>query len=324
MSDLRLNAYYYRFSSTGVHEIDAILCAVACAGKAFHLTEDWTNPISQPYHEALRGESPVDWIQNAADDAAGKVNAVKASEDRARENWSMACEQLNAAEQRAHDQLDRAKMINQGRHDLKNQNTSLNAELDEMTCQLADANCRMAELEKQLSEARDFAEDACENYNQLLQNNRILTCAYCGQEYPPNTPPTQHEALSAHIAVCEKHPMRIAEIRIANLEHALRPFAESCKRADKSSDDVINPPRTLPVDSPGKMCVRLEAFPRCMWHSSCVQGRGSGFMREIECLGDHSILKCMHCGKKCRVSVGASWGDYEFEEVPESEAPHAD
>lgn len=65
----RMDAYYYGFGATGIKAIDLILSAVACAGKAFHLTEDWTQECAA-YHEGLRGDSPVDWIDNAAHDAA--------------------------------------------------------------------------------------------------------------------------------------------------------------------------------------------------------------------------------------------------------------
>ncbi len=63
-----MDAYYYSFDKTGVPEIDRILSAVACAGKAYHHTECW-NDDSTPYpgHE---GETPAEWIQNAANDAA--------------------------------------------------------------------------------------------------------------------------------------------------------------------------------------------------------------------------------------------------------------
>ena len=39
---------------------------------------------------------------------------------------------------------------------------------------------------------------------------RVVTCVYCGHEYPPGTPTSgsQVEALTAHIRVCEKHPMQ--------------------------------------------------------------------------------------------------------------------
>lgn len=62
--DLRMNAYYYWFSKTGVREIDEILSAVAMAGKAYHHTSDWGN---DDYYE---GHSVVDLIQEMADRAA--------------------------------------------------------------------------------------------------------------------------------------------------------------------------------------------------------------------------------------------------------------
>lgn len=39
-------------------------------------------------------------------------------------------------------------------------------------------------------------------------DGRILTCVYCGHEYPQDTPAHGDEVLTAHIAQCEKHPMR--------------------------------------------------------------------------------------------------------------------
>lgn len=77
---MRLNAYYYSFEPTGVEEIDRILSAVACAGKAYHHTESWQDEVygldaegakvPQPYEPFLRGWTVADWIQNAANDAA--------------------------------------------------------------------------------------------------------------------------------------------------------------------------------------------------------------------------------------------------------------
>lgn len=77
-----MDAYYYGFYETGVKEIDLILSAIACAGKAFHSTENWTDylygkPSKSPYNDKLIGETPVDWIQNAAKNAAEKINELK-------------------------------------------------------------------------------------------------------------------------------------------------------------------------------------------------------------------------------------------------------
>jgi hypothetical protein len=66
--ELRMDAYYYGFEKTGVEAIDRILSAVACAGKSYHGTEYWNDESEAwPGH---RGNSPVEWIQNAANDAA--------------------------------------------------------------------------------------------------------------------------------------------------------------------------------------------------------------------------------------------------------------
>jgi len=75
MSDIRMDAYYYSFQKTGIPEIDKILSAVACAGKAFHHTQDWCDECSE--WEPHTGKCPVDWIQNAANEAADKLKGVK-------------------------------------------------------------------------------------------------------------------------------------------------------------------------------------------------------------------------------------------------------
>ena len=49
----------------------------------------------------------------------------------------------------------------------------------------------------------------------------ILTCVYCGMEYPEGTPPAKAQILTDHIKVCEKHPMRHAEATILKLRTAL-------------------------------------------------------------------------------------------------------
>ena len=68
MGERRMKAYYYRFSPTGCEAVDLILHAIACAGKAYHHTEQWRDEC-QGYGECV-GNSPIEWIQNAADQAA--------------------------------------------------------------------------------------------------------------------------------------------------------------------------------------------------------------------------------------------------------------
>jgi hypothetical protein len=50
---------------------------------------------------------------------------------------------------------------------------------------------------------------------------RILTCVYCGHEYPQDTPAAGVQILTDHIRVCAKHPMRKAESDIKKLRSAL-------------------------------------------------------------------------------------------------------
>lgn len=100
---MRLDAYYYGFTPTGVESIDRILSAVACAGKAYHHTESWGEE-TPPYEPFLRGRSPADWIQNAASDAASAYSQAFAAaieraarvcekEDTGSDEWSAGARQ---------------------------------------------------------------------------------------------------------------------------------------------------------------------------------------------------------------------------------------
>ena len=50
---------------------------------------------------------------------------------------------------------------------------------------------------------------------------RVLTCVYCGMEYPQGSPTWGNEILTNHIRICEKHPMRKLEVDKALLRKAL-------------------------------------------------------------------------------------------------------
>jgi len=70
---LRMEAYYYSFNSTNCRVIDEILSAVACAGKAYHNTSEWDEPINWKDDE---GPSYADSIQSAADRAANHIRKL--------------------------------------------------------------------------------------------------------------------------------------------------------------------------------------------------------------------------------------------------------
>lgn len=54
-----------------------------------------------------------------------------------------------------------------------------------------------------------------------MSDDRVLTCVYCGHEYPQTTPAWGSDVLTEHIRVCPKHPLRKAEADIALLRGAL-------------------------------------------------------------------------------------------------------
>ena len=71
-----MRAYYYEFESTGCDPIDKILSAVACAGKAFHHTNEWYEEVRRPYDDHT-GETPIDWIYNAAKEASEEIKKLR-------------------------------------------------------------------------------------------------------------------------------------------------------------------------------------------------------------------------------------------------------
>ena len=54
-----------------------------------------------------------------------------------------------------------------------------------------------------------------------MNENSVVTCVYCGHQYPDGTPTAKHALLTEHIKICEKHPMREAEQKIDRLRNAL-------------------------------------------------------------------------------------------------------
>ena len=60
---------------TGVDVIDKVLSAVAWAGTAYHHTDSW-DEAAGPYDDHA-GKTPVDWIQNAAIEAAAEIERLQ-------------------------------------------------------------------------------------------------------------------------------------------------------------------------------------------------------------------------------------------------------
>jgi hypothetical protein len=63
-------------------------------------------------------------------------------------------------------------------------------------------------------------------------SERVLTCVYCGHEYPQETPSWGNEVLTEHIRVCPKHPMRKAEADVAILRGALEGLVGASEKSE--------------------------------------------------------------------------------------------
>jgi hypothetical protein len=87
----------------------------------------------------------------------------------------------------------------------------------------------MAELRKRAEAAEVERDEAREWVRKVTRDSRVLTCVYCAHTYPPGSPTHGAEELTAHIRVCEKHPMRAAERELAELRESLRQAGDTCR-----------------------------------------------------------------------------------------------
>ena len=79
-------------------------------------------------------------------------------------------------------------------------------------------------LEAERDEARGWV-------RRLTATERVLTCAFCGESYPPGTPGSNHEALTAHVMVCVKHPMRAVEAENARMRQLIVDYQDGKNRS---------------------------------------------------------------------------------------------
>lgn len=90
---------------------------------------------------------------------------------------------------------------------------------DEVWTEAVSARKQLAHAQSDLAQARETVRAL------LAAENKTIHCAFCGQAYPDGTPESKHERLSAHILVCEQHPLRNC---IAALKSIATPSADAC------------------------------------------------------------------------------------------------
>ncbi len=52
---------------------------------------------------------------------------------------------------------------------------------------------------------------------ELGAEDKVLRCAFCGQEYPEGTPTHKHQSLADHIRVCPEHPIGIENRKLKQI-----------------------------------------------------------------------------------------------------------
>jgi hypothetical protein len=78
-----------------------------------------------------------------------------------------------------------------------------------ISARLQSLRTALTTLAAQLTQAEARAERA-----ERAEDDRHVTCVYCGHQYEDGTPESQDARLTAHIKQCEKHPMRELEAEI--------------------------------------------------------------------------------------------------------------
>jgi hypothetical protein len=59
-----------------------------------------------------------------------------------------------------------------------------------------------------------------------------LTCVYCGESYPEETPSHGTQILTDHIKICDKHPLRASEAKVVRLRTALAALVGGSTRTE--------------------------------------------------------------------------------------------
>lgn len=79
-----------------------------------------------------------------------------------------------------------------------------------------------------------------EQERRAIQNDRrVITCAFCGHEYPPGTPSANHAALAEHVEVCPKHPATKIREERDHWRSELRELRESIRQLADHDDYLV-------------------------------------------------------------------------------------
>lgn len=96
-----------------------------------------------------------------------------------------------------------------------------------------------------------------------MESQQILTCVYCGHQYPDGTPAAKHKLLTDHISVCEQHPMRAAEQKIARLRSALAGLVGAETKEELDAMEVALRTAVAPESDKAAAINAIDALRAC-------------------------------------------------------------
>lgn len=128
--------------------------------------------------------------------------------------------------------------------------------------------------ERELNAARAFGEKAAAQYNELLARSQVVTCAFCGQEYPRGTPRHGDGELTEHIKTCPKHPMRALEAELADLKQNIEEAVAA------NADAMLARPGGGLIDHAGSVALSLARMQHVINKLRTERAEGSDESRE--------------------------------------------
>lgn len=101
-----------------------------------------------------------------------------------------------------------------------------------------------------------------------VPGSTVLTCVYCGHQYPDGTPAAKHNLLTEHIKVCEQHPLRQAELQIQKLKTALAAMIGADSKAELDAMELAIRAATAPDSDKAVIINAIDVLRACIQETS--------------------------------------------------------
>jgi hypothetical protein len=153
------------------------------------------------------------------------------------------------------------------------------AEIERLKGLVDGLDAKLAERTAEREEARNWV-------RRLTREQRVLTCAFCGAEYPPGTPASNDDALTAHVRACPKHPMRESEREIRRLTGELAAIRAQPKDPHIALAPPSDPLAGLPAEERDRILgmgtdAAIEAIDAGKSNAEAIAARDAVRRREV-------------------------------------------